>query len=177
MLVDARECVITDASHTRAKPDLKETRSRVFARVKPLVEGSRVPVLGGFIGGTADGIPTTLGRNGSDISAAIIAAALGAQRIEIWTDVDGVMTADPKIVPEARLVPELSYEAAVELAQRGARVLHPAAVAPAQERNIPIHIRNSRHPKRPGTRISNCSYPKVGTITAQTSIDLSRGEL
>src|SRR5262249_16827310 len=113
-----------------------------------------VPVLGGFIGATREGIPTTLGRGGSDFTAAIIGAGLGAERIEIWTDVDGMMTTDPRLCPGARRIKALSFDEAAELAYFGAKVLHPASLLPAIQKNIPVQVLNSRKPKNEGTRIT-----------------------
>ena len=110
-------------------------------------------MLGGFIGSTTDGIPTTLGRGGSDFTASIVGAALLASRIEIWTDVDGILTTDPKLCPEARRVPTMSFEEAADLAYFGAKVLHPASIAPAMRKNIPVAVLNSRHPEGKGTEI------------------------
>jgi len=153
-LVDARECIVTDATHTRAVPMLEETNQRLRTGVKPVVEAGRVAVMAGFIGATAEGITTTIGRGGSDFSAAIVGAALGAERIEIWTDVDGMMTTDPGICPEAKRIKALSFEEAAELAYFGAKVLHPATVLPAIQKNIPVYVLNSRNPKCEGTRIT-----------------------
>ena len=151
--VDARECLITDASHTKAAPLFDETRARLEARVRPLVERHSIPVMGGFIGATLDGIPTTIGRGGSDYSASIVGAAMEAERIEIWTDVPGMMTTDPNLCSEARLIQEISFEEAAELASFGAKVLHPATLLPAIEKNIPVYVLNSRDPAGAGTCI------------------------
>jgi aspartate kinase len=151
--LDARECVVTDAAHTQATPLWDETNQRVRDAVAPLLAQARVPVLGGFIGSTTDGIPTTLGRGGSDFTASIVGAALLSSRIEIWTDVDGILTTDPKLCPEARRVPTMSFEEAADLAYFGAKVLHPASIAPAMRKNIPVAVLNSRHPEGPGTEI------------------------
>jgi aspartate kinase len=151
--VDARQCIITDAAHTRATPLWEETNQRVESVVIPLLQAGRVPVLGGFVGSTRDGIPTTLGRGGSDFSAAIVGAALRAQRIEIWTDVDGVMTTDPDLCPDARLIEKMSFDEAAELAYFGAKVLHPATLLPAMHHDIPVWVRNSRNPECSGTEI------------------------
>jgi aspartate kinase len=151
--LDARECIVTDAAHTQATPLWDETNQRVQAAIAPLLAQSRVPVLGGFIGATSDGIPTTLGRGGSDFTASILGAALLSSRIEIWTDVDGILTADPKLCPEARRVPTMSFEEAADLAYFGARVLHPGSIAPAMRKNIPVAVLNSRHPEGKGTEI------------------------
>jgi len=151
--VDARECLITDNSHTKAAPLFDETRARIEARVRPLVERHVIPVMGGFIGATLDGVPTTIGRGGSDYSASIVGAAMQAERIEIWTDVPGMMTTDPNLCPEARLIEEISFEEAAELASFGAKVLHPATLLPAIEKNIPVLVLNSRNPAGAGTCI------------------------
>jgi aspartate kinase len=151
--VDARECVITDASHTRAMPLFEETRARLEIRVRPLVGRRAIPVMGGFIGATLDGIPTTIGRGGSDYSASIVGAAMEAERIEIWTDVPGMMTTDPNLCPEARLIQEISFDEAAELASFGAKVLHPSTLLPAIEKNIPVWVLNSRDAAGAGTCI------------------------
>jgi aspartate kinase len=122
--------------------------------VSPLVGKRKIPVLGGFIAATADGTPTTLGRGGSDFSAAILGAALDAERIEIWTDVEGMMTTDPRLCPEARTIRRISFNEAAELAYFGAKVLHPATLLPAIEKNIPVYVLNSRNLKSQGTRIT-----------------------
>jgi len=153
-LADSRKCIVTDSTHTRAAPLMQETREKLQARVQPLVGNSRVPVLGGFIGATKGGVTTTIGRGGSDYSAAIIGAELGAERIEIWTDVDGMMTTDPNLCPEARRIKLISFDEAAELAYFGAKVLHPATVLPAIQKNIPVYILNSRNPDCEGTRIA-----------------------
>jgi aspartate kinase len=151
--VDARACIITDAAHTQATPLWDDTSRRLQAVLAPVLADSKVPVLGGFIGATRDGIPTTLGRGGSDFTAAIVGAALYASRIEIWTDVDGILTTDPKLCPEARRVPTMSFEEAADLAYFGAKVLHPASIAPAMRKNIPVWVLNSRNPEGKGTEI------------------------
>jgi aspartate kinase len=157
--VDSRRCVVTDANFGKAVPHFDETDSRLAEMVKPLLDRGRVPVMGGFIGATRDGISTTLGRGGSDFSAAIVGAGLGAQRIEIWTDVDGMMTTDPNLCPTARRIRSISFEEAAELAYFGAKVLHPATLLPAIRKNIPVLILNSRNPGCDGTRIT-ASAPK-----------------
>jgi len=153
-LVDARDCIITDATHTRAVPLFDEIQSRLSTQVRPLLEQSIVPVMGGFIGATSSGVPTTIGRGGSDFSAAIVGGALIAERIEIWTDVDGMMTTDPRLCAQARRIREISFDEAAELAYFGAKVLHPATMLPAIQKNIPVHVLNSRNPKNEGTRIT-----------------------
>ncbi len=153
-LVDSRECIVTDNSHTRAAPLFEETNERLRANLQPLLDKDRVPVMGGFIGSTKAGITTTIGRGGSDLSAAIVGAGLGAERIEIWTDVDGMMTTDPHLCPEARRIKVISFDEAAELAYFGAKVLHPATVLPAVQKNIPVYVLNSRNPSCEGTRIT-----------------------
>jgi aspartate kinase len=153
-LVDACQCILTDRSFTKAVPDMEETKERVLARVKPVLEQKCVPVMAGFLGATREGIPTTIGRGGSDLSAAIVGAALGASRIEIWTDVDGMMTTDPSLCPGARRIKQIGFEEAAELAYFGARVLHPATLLPAIQKNIPVLVLNSRNPACEGTRIT-----------------------
>ena len=153
-MVDSRECVVTDSEHMRAAPLMEETNQRLRAKVQPLLDSGRVPVMGGFIGATKAGITTTIGRGGSDYSAAIVGAGLDAQRIEIWTDVDGMLTTDPNLCPEARRIKVISFDEAAELAYFGAKVLHPATVLPAIQKNIPVYVLNSRNPDCEGTRIS-----------------------
>ncbi|HZR55563.1 MAG TPA: lysine-sensitive aspartokinase 3 [Terriglobales bacterium] len=153
-MVDSRSCIVTDSNHTRAMPLFEETNERLRERVLPLVLSGRIPVMGGFIGASKAGVTTTIGRGGSDFSAAIIGAGLGAERIEIWTDVDGMMTTDPNICPDARRIKVISFDEAAELAYFGAKVLHPATVLPAIQKNIPVYILNSRNPSCEGTRIS-----------------------
>ncbi len=154
VLVDAAECIITDRTHTRAAPLVDETNERLRATVAPLVSQGRLPVMGGFIGATKDGVPTTIGRGGSDFSAAIVGAALGAARIEIWTDVDGMLTTDPNLCADARRIKVIGFEEAAELAYFGAKVLHPATLLPAVQKNIPVQVLNSRRPEVEGTRIT-----------------------
>ncbi len=153
-LVDSRQCIVTDGTHTRATPLFEETNERLLAKIAPLVAESKVPVMGGFIGATKAGTTTTIGRGGSDFSAAIVGAGLNAERIEIWTDVDGMMTTDPNICPDARRIKVISFDEAAELAYFGAKVLHPATVLPAVQKNIPVYILNSKNPACEGTRIS-----------------------
>ena len=151
--VDSRECLVTDASYTKATPLFDETATRLEARVRPLLAQRLIPVMGGFIGATLDGVPTTIGRGGSDYSASIFGAAMNAERIEIWTDVPGMMTTDPNLCPEARLIEEISFEEAAELASFGAKVLHPATLLPAIEKSIPVYVLNSRDAAGAGTCI------------------------
>jgi aspartate kinase len=154
VLVDSRECVVTDETFTRAAPLFGETNVRLQEVVAPIVESNSVPVMGGFIGATRAGVTTTIGRGGGDFSAAIVGAGLTAERIEIWTDVDGMMTTDPNLCPDARRIKIISFDEAAELAYFGAKVLHPATVLPAIQKNIPVYILNSRNPSCEGTRIA-----------------------
>ncbi|HKG12572.1 MAG TPA: lysine-sensitive aspartokinase 3 [Pyrinomonadaceae bacterium] len=150
--VDARRCVITDDEHGRANPLKEETERHTRAELEPLIEAGEVPVLGGFIASSAaTGATTTLGRGGSDYTAGLVGAALRSEEIQIWTDVPGVLTADPRVVSEVRTIPRLSYAEAAELAYFGAKVLHPKTILPAVVRNIPVRICNSRRPKDPDT--------------------------
>ena len=153
-LVDSRECILTDSRYTHAIPIFDETNDRTLARLKPLLDVGKVPVMGGFIAANADGATTTLGRGGSDFTAAIVGAALGADRIEIWTDVDGMMTTDPNLCSNAQRIKVISFDEAAELAYFGAKVLHPATLVPAIDKNIPVQVLNSRNPKNEGTRIT-----------------------
>lgn len=164
--LDARRVLVTDADHTRALPSMADTRACLQGRVAPLLAGGRLVVLGGFIGATIDGATTTLGRGGSDYSAAVIGAGLDASAIDIWTDVDGMLTADPRVVPDARLVPELSFAEASELAYFGAKVLHPSTILPAMSQRIPVRILNARRPEGPGTRITASAAPGAGPLRA-----------
>ena len=152
--VDATDLVVTDDNFGSARPLMPITRQRVRARLIPLVEAGEIPVVTGYIGATQDGVPTTLGRGGSDYSAAILGACLDADEVWIWTDVDGILTADPNVVPQASTLEVLSYAEAAELAYFGADVLHPKTIRPVEERGIPLRIRNSRNPSHPGTLIT-----------------------
>ena len=152
--VDARRCVVTDETHGGAVPLLPDTDHHTRDELGLLLEGGMVPVLGGYIAATRRGATTTLGRGGSDYSAALVGAALGAAEIQIWTDVSGVLTADPRIVKGARTIPRLSYAEAAELAYFGAKVLHPRTIQPALDRRIPVRICNSHAPDDPGTLVT-----------------------
>ena len=152
--VDARRAIVTNDDYTRATPMLRETTAALRASVLPAIDAGRVPVLGGFVGATADAHTTTLGRGGSDYSGALVGAGLDAREIQIWTDVDGMLTADPRVVTQPRLVPKLSFLEAAELAYFGAKVLHPSTILPAVERNIPVRILNSMRPEGTGTLIT-----------------------
>ncbi len=173
--VDSRRCVITDSEHGRAEPLLEQTRSRTLTELEPILKAGRVPVLGGFLGSTEDGITTTLGRGGSDYTAAIVGAALRAKEVQIWTDVPGVLTADPRVLPQARTIPRLSYDEAAELAYFGAKVLHPKTIQPAVEQDIPVRICNARSPDAPGTvvcRETNVSPQALKAIAHKTGVTL-----
>jgi aspartate kinase len=164
--VDARRCILTDASHGRARPLFAETRRRTRAEIGPLLKAGRVPVLGGFIAATSEGVTTTLGRGSSDYTATLVGAALGARETQIWTDVSGVLTADPRLIETARTVPRLSYDEAAELARFGAKVLHPKMIEPAAAFGIPLRIRNSRAPEEVGTLIRAGRGAARGSIKA-----------
>jgi aspartate kinase len=151
--VDARRCIITNADHGCATPTNEETYKHTRAELSPLLAAGKIPVLGGFIGSTPEGRTTTLGRGGSDYTAALIGAGLEAREIQIWTDVNGVLTADPRVVAHARTIPRLSFAEAAELAYFGAKVIHPKTILPAVIRSIPVRICNSRDPEHPGTGV------------------------
>jgi aspartate kinase len=151
--VDIRPLMVTDGRFGRATPYTQVLNKRARDQIRPLADAGRVPVTQGFIGATATGVPTTLGRGGSDFTAALLGAALGADRVEIWTDVNGLMTADPRIVPSARTLAAASYDEAAELATFGAKILHPATALPLVRAGIPIVILNSREPDLHGTTI------------------------
>ena len=150
--LDSRRVIVTDGRHTQAAPIFNETYARLGAVMPPLADDG-VVVMGGFIGATQDGVTSTLGRGGSDFTASIVGAGIEAEEIQIWTDVDGMLTADPTILPGGHRVKTISFAEAAELAYFGAKVLHPATVLPAIEKNIPVLILNSRRPDAPGTRI------------------------
>lgn len=167
--VDARTVMVTTDTFTAAPPLMEQTTVRARDLMRPLLNAGTVPVMGGFVGATEQGITTTLGRGGSDYSAAILGACLDASEIQIWTDVDGMLTADPRIVPNARLVPQLSFAEASELAYFGAKVLHPSTIIPAVDKNIPVRILNSRNAAVAGTLIT-ASRPSSGQpLTAVAS--------
>ena len=151
--VNASEALVTDAVFNNASPLMDLTEVKAKARLMPLLNSGTIPIVTGFNGATADGRPTTLGRGGSDFSASILAAALDASELWIWTDVDGIMTADPRLVPDAKVLDEITYGEAAELAYAGAKVLHPRTLAPLVVREIPVWSKNSFDPAKPGTRI------------------------
>ncbi|MBI3210067.1 MAG: lysine-sensitive aspartokinase 3 [Candidatus Solibacter usitatus] len=174
--VDSRTVVITDTRHTQAAPFFDLTYPRLQAAIPPLAK-SQVVVMGGFIASTRDGVATTLGRGGSDFTASIIGAGIGAEEIQIWTDVDGMLTCDPRILPGGHLIRTISFDEAAELAYFGAKVLHPATVLPAMDKNIPVLVLNSRRPEVSGTRIVNqpppCKNP-IKSIACKTDITVVR---
>ena len=168
--VEATELIVTDNCSGRAEPLMPQTRERAAARLAPLLEEHSVPVVTGFIGATPEGMLTTLGRGGSDYSATILGAALQADEVIIWTDVDGVLTADPRLVSEARTLREISYNEAAELAYFGAKVLHPKTLRPVAEAGIPVWIRNSFAPERHGTKITATGHPTARGVKAITAV-------
>lgn len=173
--VDATEVIVTDDQFGSATPLLDETRARAHRRLDPLLKAGRIPVVTGFRGATREGLCTTLGRGGSDYSATILGAALDAGEVWIWTDVDGVMTADPRLVPSAHIIPEISCREAIELSFFGAKVLHPKTIQPVMKQKIPVWIKNSFNPSCPGTKIAPQSAngrPGVKAITSLSHADL-----
>ncbi len=168
--VDATQVIITTDQFGGAEPLMDDTRERAQVHLLPLVQAGGIPVLTGFIGATTDGITTTLGRGGSDYSASILGAALDADEVWIWTDVDGVMSANPSEVPDARTLAEISYSEASELAYYGAKVLHYKTILPAFRQRIPVRILNSFNPTHPGTRVSVDGDPAARGVKAVTSI-------
>ena len=152
-LVDARRVLITDENYGKAAPLMEICGSRSREILLPIIEAGAIPVTQGFIGSTLEGATTTLGRNGSDYSAAIIGSLLGADTVEIWTDVDGILTADPKLVPEAKLLETVTFQEAAEMAYFGAKVLHPNTTIPLLQERIPVHVYNTKRPQSSGTRV------------------------
>lgn len=181
--VEADGLIVTDGMFGNASPLLEETRVKAGAVLNPMIDDGMLPVVTGFFGATRDGLTTTLGRGGSDFSAAILGNALGASEVWIWTDVDGVMTADPRIVPGARTLDELSYSEATELAYFGAKVIHPKTMYPAAEQGIPIWIKNSFAPEAAGTRIGpvisgNGSAKAIASISNLAAVTVEgRGQI
>jgi bifunctional aspartokinase / homoserine dehydrogenase 1 len=168
--VEATELIVTDEFHGGAEPQMDQTRSKSQTRILPLLERGIVPVVTGFLGATPGGELTTLGRGGSDYSATILGAALDADEVIIWTDVDGVLTADPRLVSEAQTIPEISYREAAELAYFGAKVLHPKTLRPVVQAGIPVWIRNSFAPEKSGTKITPEGRRIGGGVKALTAI-------
>jgi len=168
--VEATELIVTDSFHGGAEPQAALTRQNSQARLGPLLKAGQVPIITGFIGATAEGVLTTLGRGGSDYSATILGAALDADEIIIWTDVEGVLTADPRLISEARTIPEISYREAAELAYFGAKVLHPKTLRPVLPAGIPVWIRTSFAPEKSGTKITPQGRSIGGGVKALTAI-------
>jgi len=164
--VDARRCIITDEDHTCAGPLMIESSARAKNELLPVLEEGIVAVMGGFIGATRTGVTTTLGRGGSDYTAALIGAMIHVSELQIWTDVSGVLTADPRVVPHAYTIDRLSYSEAAELAYFGAKVLHPKTIQPAIENSIPVRICNSRIPEAAGTLVGPQAETSPRTIKA-----------
>jgi aspartokinase/homoserine dehydrogenase 1 len=169
-VVEATELIVTDEFHGGAEPQMEQTRTKSQARILPLLERGVVPMVTGFLGATRGGELTTLGRGGSDYSATILGAALDASEVIIWTDVDGVLTADPRLVKEAQTIPEISYREAAELAYFGAKVLHPKTLRPVVQAGIPVWIRNSFEPGKLGTKITPQGQNIGGGVKALTAI-------
>ena len=168
--IEATELIVTDGYHGAAEPLMEATQVRCEARLRPLLLQGIVPVVTGFIGATAEGVLTTLGRGGSDYSATILGGALGADEVIIWTDVNGVLTADPRLVPGARTIPEISYREAAELAHFGAKVLHPKTLRAVTQSGIPVWIRNIFEPEHPGTKITPQGRTSSAGVKALTAI-------
>ncbi len=171
--VDAIELIVTDDQFGNASPLFEETDAQIRERLKPMLERCTVPVVTGFRGATRDGLCTTLGRGASDYTATILGAALDAAEVWIWTDVDGVMTADPRLVTGAHVIPEISYREAIELSFFGAKVLHPKAIQPAVKKGIPVWIKNTFNPPCPGTKIGPSATGRPG-VRAITSVSKAK---
>ena len=173
--INSRDVVVTDSVFGNASPMLEQTREKAQSLLVPLLAAGKVVVLTGFNGATLNGRPTTLGRGGSDFSASIYASVLDAQELWIWTDVDGIMSADPRLVKDASVLSEITYAEAAELAYNGAKVLHPRTLAPLMEKGIPVWSKNSFSPDKPGTRIvphSASSGDKPRAVTSMTNVAL-----
>jgi aspartokinase/homoserine dehydrogenase 1 len=168
--IEATTLIVTDSYHGAAEPLMEPTQIRCEARLRPLLQQGIVPVITGFIGATAEGVLTTLGRGGSDYSATILGGALDADEVIIWTDVNGVLTADPRLVPGARTIPEISYREAAELAHFGAKVLHPKTLRAVTQSGIPVWIRNTFEPEHPGTKITPQGRSSSAGVKALTAI-------
>jgi bifunctional aspartokinase / homoserine dehydrogenase 1 len=172
--INAADVIVTDAVFGNASPHMEATRAKAAEKLRPMLIERTVPVVTGYNGATADGRPTTLGRGGSDFSASILAAALDAQELWIWTDVDGIMSADPRLVEDVAVLPEVTYAEAAELAYNGAKVLHPRTLAPLVERRIPVWSKNSFAPEKPGTKIvSELEEPRgIRAVTSMSNVAL-----
>src|SRR5688572_2833476 len=162
--VDSRRLIVTDDEHGAAQPIVDETNELVKLELEPMIAAGEVPIMGGFIAASRSGETTTLGRGGADYSAALVAAAVNAAELQIWTDVTGVMTCDPRICGEARTIPVLSYEEAAELAYFGAKVLHPKTIKPAVDHGIPVRVCNTFEPEEIGTMVLAKSGESPNTI-------------
>jgi aspartate kinase len=169
--IDATSLIITDDKFQDAAPIMETTRKRILEELGPRLDNGTIPIVTGFISATEEGVTTTLGRGGSDYSAALLGSCLQADEVWIWTDVDGVMTADPRLLPDARVIPVLSYNEVSELAFFGAKVLQPKAIRPIVEREIPLWVKNTFNPTAPGTRISLEPENSNGKVKAVTAID------
>jgi aspartate kinase len=168
--VRAEDVIVTDGNFGNAAPDMEETRQRCQGVLLPLIERGIVPIVGGYSGANAQGKTTTLGRGGSDYSATILGAAAGADEVWIWTDVNGVLTADPRLCPDATTLPEISFAEAIELAYYGAKVIHPKAAYPAADAGFPVWIKNSFHPEIAGTKITQAAKPLNSPVKSVTSV-------
>ncbi len=178
--IDATELIVTDSCYGSAEPYMDLTRERCEARLRPLLLQGIIPVITGFIGATTDGVPTTLGRNSSDYSGTIMGAALNADEVTLWTDVDGILTIDPRLVPSASSILEMSYREASDLADLGAKVLFPKTLHALMQSGIPLSIRNTFAPDRPGTKItpngsSNGAGVKAATVASDVALITVRG--
>jgi aspartokinase/homoserine dehydrogenase 1 len=171
--IAATELIQTDCCHGAAEPDVEATRIKCETALRPLLQRGVIPVVTGYIGATAEGVLTTLGRGGSDYSATILASAIAADEVTIWTDVDGMMTADPRLVPDAFTIAEISYQEAAEMAHFGAKVLHPKTLAPLTECGIPLWIRNTFAPERTGTCITPHGPTGAAGVKGITSLHLN----
>ncbi len=168
--VRAEDAIITDNTFGNAAPDMEATALTCGSNLLPLLDSGKIPIVGGYSGSTKNGITTTLGRGGSDYSATILGAAVGADEVWIWTDVDGVLTADPRICPEATILSEISFAEAIELAYYGAKVIHPKAVYPGVDAGFPIWIKNSFRPEVPGTKIASSAVSINSPVKAVTCV-------
>jgi aspartate kinase len=176
-LVDPREVLVTDGRHGCAEPLPAIVAERARASLVPLLEEGAVPVMGGFVGSTEAGRTTTLGRGGSDLSASVLGSALEAEEIQIWTDVSGILSADPRLVPGARPLSQVTFAEAAELAFYGAKVLHPASIAPAVARQIPVRVLNTLEPRAPGTRIvreAAAGAPPLASVASRRGVSAAR---
>ena len=168
--IDSARVLVTDEKFGNAAPDMTATRQHSREILLPLVTQGSIPVVTGYSGASKSGLPTTLGRGGSDYSATILGAALGSDEVWIWTDVDGVLTADPRICPKARTLAEITFAEAIELAYYGAKVIHPKAVRPTMELGIPVWIKNSFRPELPGTKIASHAVSNSSPVKAITAV-------